>query len=113
MLIYSCIIALFSGLFNKAIIQSDFGNTYYGSKRNLPKLGFKLGEKLGFNEKDPEKLVEFLKKQPADEICKQAMAVLADISKVSFSKIALYNNQMRVVVASDKSSAVRFKVTLI
>ncbi|KAK7590733.1 hypothetical protein V9T40_002346 [Parthenolecanium corni] len=69
------------GLFNKAIIQSDFGNTYYGSKRNLPKLGFKLGEKLGFNEKDPEKLVEFLKKQPADEICKQAMAVLADISK--------------------------------
>lgn len=57
----------------------------YKKKHNSVKTGFKLGQKLGSDEKDPEKLVDFLKKQPAEELCKQAFAVLAE--EVSFAGV--------------------------
>lgn len=77
-------------MFNKAILQSDMYNTFYEHGRNLPESGLKLGQKLGCGEKDPEKLVEFLKKQPADEICKHAYSILEELLKVKtrrFSKV--------------------------
>lgn len=73
-------------------------NTFYEHGRNLPESGFKLGQKLGCGEKDPEKLVEFLKKQPADEICKHAYSILEELLKVKtrrFSKVQnLLSNTM-------------------
>lgn len=65
-------------MFNKAIIESDIGKTFYENGRNLLKTALKLGEKLGSQEKDPVKLVEYLKKQSAEEISKQAFSIIEE-----------------------------------
>lgn len=71
-----------SGLFQKAIVQSDVCSSLYGVRPDLSGIGFKFGQELGFHEKDPEKLVEFLKKLPAEEITKKATSLLYDSGKV-------------------------------
>lgn len=65
--------------------------TFYESGRNLLKTGLKLGQMLGYNEKDPVKLIEFLKKKSAEEICKQAYSIIEEwlpVRKESFLNIS-------------------------
>lgn len=77
---------MITGLFSKAIIQSDpLYNVYKNENRPIArKAGFEIAKKLGSSETDTEKLVEFLKEQSALDLCEQAIAFMLNAREVKF-----------------------------
>lgn len=59
---------LFAGLFQRAIVQSAHVLSQWTFNPKPVEWGFLLANLLGFEGKDSEDVVDFLKKQPADSI---------------------------------------------
>lgn len=59
-----------SGLFHKAIMQSGVLWCSWCKNENYSVRGFRLAALLGEKSKDPEEVVEFLRKVPAEDIVK-------------------------------------------
>ncbi|KAG6794781.1 esterase E4-like [Apis mellifera caucasica] len=73
------------GLFHKAIGQSGVLWSAWCRNQSQPDRGFKLAATLGKKSEDPEEVVEFLRKVPAEDIVNAQPAILTLEEKFSYS----------------------------
>lgn len=75
-------ISLFSGLFHRIIAQGGTVIAPVADLEDPMSMGFRAGRRLGFQGTDPEKLVDFLKKQSAEDLCEVVYQVMDDVRQV-------------------------------
>lgn len=73
------------GLFHKAIMQSGVLWCSWCKNENYSVRGFRLAALLGEKSKDPEEVVEFLRKVPAEDIVKVQSNIVTIEEKFSYS----------------------------
>lgn len=72
--------------------MSGFASCSWAISDNPEKQGFKVGAKLGFEGDDPEKLVEFLKKQSAHDLTAAVFQMKLESRKVSYKVLSIQNS---------------------